>query len=117
MKINELQEGVEYYGTFCGVKGSNKYKVENGVLLFYNVTYSIWMTSEKSYNEIVDADFEPCEWMPKIGDIYYYPNFTEQLVGASYWRGFKNELTIKRNVGVYSTREEAITKSKELGWT
>jgi hypothetical protein len=117
MKINELEEGVEYYDTFCGVESGHKYKVENKELIFYNGIEHIWMASNKTYNEVIDTEFEPCKWVPKIKDIYYYPNFTKQLVGVSCWDGFENELAIKRNVGVYRTKEEAIERAKELGWT
>jgi hypothetical protein len=117
IKITELQEGVEYYDTFCGVESGHKYKVENKELIFYNGIEHIWVVSTKPYNEVIEAEFEPCEWMLKSGDVYYYPSFTKQLVGTSRWDGFENELAIKRNVGVYRTEEEAIAKAKELGWT
>ena len=86
-------------------------------MIFYCGIGHIWRTSDKSYNDVLNAEFEPCEWVPKSGDVYYYPSFTKQLVGSSCWDDFENDLAIKRNVGVYRTREEAIAKAKELGWT
>jgi hypothetical protein len=117
MKINELEEGVEYYGTFYGEKSTNKYKVENNELIFYNGIEHIWMTSNKPYNEVIEADFEPCEWVPKKGDIFYYPDFLDDLYYTDRWRGNDSNLAIKRNVGIYRTKEEAIERAKSLGWT
>jgi hypothetical protein len=116
MKITELQEGVEYCMIYKGKKQPDKYQINDG-LLEVGVRHYGWKKSQFGYNAVLEADFEPCEWVPKNGDVYYYPNFSKQLVGASNWAGFENELAIKRNVGVYRTREEAIAKVKELGWT
>jgi hypothetical protein len=117
MKITELQEGVEYYGIFFGLKCTLKYKVKNKELIFYNRDEYIWMVSNKSYNDIINAEFEPCEWTPKEDEKFYHPDFTGELVCEYRWDGCYYDLEVKRNVGVYRTKEEAIAKAKELGWT
>jgi len=117
MKISELQEGGEYYGTFYGVKIPSKYKIENSKLIFYCVIGHIWRTSDKSYNDIINAEFEPCEWVPKKGEKAYYPDFSDALYEVEYWDDSDCAEAIKRNVGVYRTKEEAIARAKSLGWT
>ena len=118
MKITELQEGVEYYGTFFGQKSTNKYKVENGELVFYNRIEHIWMSSDKPYNEVVDAEFEPCEWVPKMGGLVYYPNpWSPTAIDSEIYRGRELDLRLMSRLGFYRTAEEAIAKAKSLGWT
>ena len=117
MKIAELQDGVEYYGTFCGVKSPHKYGVENNELIFYNGIERIWMVSEKSYNEVIEAEFEPCEWMPKIGERVYYPNpWSQTAIDSDIYRGHELDLRLMSRLGFYRTAEEAIAKAKEFGW-
>lgn len=116
MKIHELQEGVEYWMTYKGEGQLHKYRINKGLIEKYSEYYD-WKKVGFAYNVVVEADFEPCEWEPKVGEVYYYPYFGRQLVVAGCWDGFISEIAIKRNVGVYRTKEEAISKAKELGWT
>ena len=118
MKINELQEGVEYYVTFCGEKNHHKYKVENNKLIFYREIENIWMDSTKPYNEVIEAEFEPCKWMPKLHEKYYFPSFEhDESYSDHRWVNDSIDNRIKHNVGIYRTSKEAIVKAKELGWT
>ena len=117
MKINELEEGIEYWVFYKGIKQPDKYRINRGFLEFYSERYG-WRKSEFYYNAVLDAEFEPCEWMPKKGEFYYLPSFeNDGLYTYHRWENDSTDNCIKRNVGVYRTREEAIAKAKELGWT
>ena len=118
MKISELQEGVEYYGTFCGVESGHRYKVENNELIFFNGVEHIWMASNKPYNEVIEAEFTPCEWVPKMGELVYYPNpWSPTAIDSDIYRGHELDLRLMSRLGFYRTAEEAFEKAKELGWT
>jgi hypothetical protein len=58
-------------------------------------------------------------WTPEYNERYYMPCFyiPEDLFDSYSWRGDATDLAIQRNVGIYRTKEEAIAKAKELGWT
>ena len=116
MKINELQEGVEYWMIIYGSKLCCKYRVKNGKLQNYKTPYG-WVMVNIEHNVVVDAKVEPCEWMPKKGEKIYYPTFSDTLYEVEHWYDTDWAEAIKRNVGVYRTKEEAIAKAKELGWT
>ena len=52
---------------------------------------------------------------PKEGDRYYYPCFDITYFWMTdSWEGNKRDSHIKKAVGVYRTKEEAIAKAKEL---
>lgn len=52
---------------------------------------------------------------PEEGNVYYYPCFDMYcLYLDNKWGSSKKEENIKRAVGVYRTKEEAIAKAKEL---
>jgi hypothetical protein len=56
-------------------------------------------------------------WAPKEGERYYAPHPTLDLYDDNLWQDDEIDRDYKRNVGVYRTKEEAIAKAKELGWT
>jgi hypothetical protein len=56
-------------------------------------------------------------WTPKEGERYYAPHPTLDLYDDNLWQDDQIDRDYKRNVGVYRTKEEAIAKAKELGWT
>ena len=116
LKFNELVEGVEYYRYNKNKeKLSQKYKMLNGLLYVRN--FDGWTTSYAWFNNILEATFEECEWIPKRDQLYYYPYFDNNLYSNDHWKDDCFDLAIKRNVGIYRTSEEAIAKAKELGWT
>jgi hypothetical protein len=116
LKFDELVEGVEY--RVINDSHGAIYKIaENGNLLvrYGNGKY---LLSSAIYNDLINVNFEECEWMPKRGELYYFPSFSEStLYDTDYWNGVEEEINILRNVGIYRTKEEAIAKAKELGWT
>jgi hypothetical protein len=58
------------------------------------------------------------DWIPKNGQIYFVPSYAdEKMFNYLTWRNDRIDNRIKRNVGIYRTKEEAIAKAKELGWT
>jgi hypothetical protein len=116
LKFSELVEGVEYwrYGK-DKTKLPQRYKILNGLL--YVLTFDGWLTSIAWINNIIESTFEECEWMPKRDQLYYYPYPDNNLYSNDYWKDDYFDFAIRRNVGIYRTREEAIDKAKELGWT
>ena len=116
MKITELQEGVEYYMVYKGHRQPDKYQINNGFLAMYNEHYG-WKRSEFAYNAILEAEFEPCEWEPKIGDTVYYTNpWCPTVIECETYCGHKLDLLLMSRLGYYRTEEEAIERAKKLGW-
>jgi hypothetical protein len=62
--------------------------------------------------EIVKKPFQP-----NVGETYFIPDYDEALCASVMWANSKKDLARQRNIGVYRTKEEAIAKAKELGWT
>ena len=61
--------------------------------------------------------FEKVPWEPKIEEKYYYPHFYVAGGWDTYtWSNSRRDQQIKKAVGVYRTREEALRKARELGW-
>ena len=65
---------------------------------------------------IEEGVFGSVPFEPKEGDIYYYPSFDmrSSIWYNANWQGSRKDENIKRAVGVYRTKEEAIAKAKEL---
>ena len=111
MNIHELVENVEYK---CG---DSIYRIAIDGFFEVKNCNDEWTESYVPYNTAIGMEFKECEFEPKVGERYYYPNFenTEPWELREYRNNaFHNR--IKRNVGVYRTKEQAIEKAKELGW-
>lgn len=69
--------------------------------------------------EILKGKYEIVKksWTPKECEPYFYPTPVGVLYSSCTWDRNQNDLARQRNVGVYKTKEEAIAKAKELGWT
>jgi hypothetical protein len=115
--FNELVEGVEYWLIDeHGKKYKEKYAMVSNK--FCVKTESHRRLSQLGINVVLAATFEECEWTPKIGETVYYPDpWSEEVVDSARWLGYEDEVLFMKRVGVYRTREEAIAKAKELGWT
>jgi len=116
LKFNELVEGVEY--RVVNNKYDTVYKIAESGNLLVKYGDNSYILSNANYNELINLSFVEREWMPKREELYYFPSFSEStLYDTDYWNGVEEEINILRNVGVYRTKEEAIAKAKELGWT
>ena len=61
--------------------------------------------------------FTECEFNPKFRQRYWHSCFIdEEGVSTEYWYDETEDHNIKKNVGVYRTKERAIEKARELGW-
>ena len=110
MKIHELVEGVEYRTGIGKV-----YKKEDGTL-FRKLEHT-WIVADDMYNSLANAVFMECEFSPMNGEGYYFPVF-DDIYGYDHavWNDDSIDFNIKKAVGVYRTREQAIEKARELGW-
>ena len=64
---------------------------------------------------IEEGVFGSVPFEPKEGDGYYYPNIGYTIqVGCKNWCNSPTDIRIKKYVGCYRTKEEAIAKAKEL---
>ena len=111
-KIDELIEGVEYESE------GNKYKIEGNQLFVLSIwDDSSWVYSLSSYNKTLKMKFTECEFNPKEREEYWHPCFIdEEGVSTERWYDETEDHNIKKNVGVYRTKERAIEKARELGW-
>ena len=117
LNFKDLVDGVEYnrYNR-DGTSFAMRYKLKDGLL--YRLMYGDWVLNEAQYNHLVDTIFEECEWTPKNGEYYFCPSYADAtLHNIAIWKGDMIDKRIQRNVGIYQTKEGAIAKAKELGWT
>ena len=122
LKFTDLMEDVEYYLLDeHGNKSPHKYKKLKGLL--YVKISGHYTDTRIPINHVLKSTFVKCEWMPIFGEVYYFPNFMSydiddsSLYDSAIWEGIGFDIQVQRNVGIYRTKEEAIAKSKELGWT
>lgn len=65
----------------------------------------------------VGMDFKECEFSPMKREDYYFPIFNDSHgYENAVWNDDPIDFNIKKAVGVYRTKEQAIEKAKELGW-
>lgn len=122
LKVHELIEGVEYGIVDTGYENEDfniKVRVMFGVLQVKSKdSENGWADSRDSYNYIKSLRFKELDFSPGIEERYYYPNHEiEGLSKSMLWLNDEIDNRIKRNVGVYRTRELAIEKAKEMGWS
>ena len=111
MKVNELVEGGKYKDKY-----GNIYTIKDGRFLLEGC-YEDWIESCYTYNQLVDLEFTECEFEPEDGELYWYPHFyCSDGWARGRWYAADIDKSIKRNVGVYRTKEQALEKAKELGW-
>lgn len=110
MNVWELVEGVVYESDNC------KYIVDRGKLLF-RISSEMWESATNSYNDVVDMEFVECNFEPKEGEDFFYPDlFRNEGYKCGMWFGYDTHNNVKKRVGVYRTKEQAVEKAKELGW-
>lgn len=113
MKIHELVEGVEYQ---CG---DSTYRIAIDGFFEVKAPNSGWTECYVPYNTVIGMEFKECEFEPKGGDWYYFPNFQNPDGFSAYKWSYMSDETdarIKKTVGIYRTKEQAIEKARELGW-
>ena len=125
MKIHELVEGVEYKVSNCE-DSIYQEDLENMIFIknrhglfsrFKNEDEVVFVEADFTYNTVIDLEFTEFEFKPMDGEDYYYPCFDDEGgYGFAVWRGDSIDSNIKKVVGVYRTREQAIEKARELGW-
>jgi hypothetical protein len=122
--MNRMKEVAELLGVELGEWFKVKTKEGNVIASSYVITEEHLQNDcfDIRDNRMVDLLTGKLEiikqpWTPKEGESYYIPSFRNELYEHDRWYGSNNTLSCKRNVGVYRTKEEAIVKAKELGWT
>jgi len=92
-------------------------KIENGVLYVKKAIDSKFLICTDEYNYIVKLNFKELEFNPKKEELCYYPSIiTTQGYESVYWSNIDSNNNVKKRVGLYRTKEQAIEKAKELGW-
>lgn len=117
MKIDELIKGVEYEALLLdGTSSGMRFKLV-GECLMYLKPHIGWVESELSYNSVKNLEFAECEFNPECDEEYYFPVF-HNANGYDWYRWSDNGVgsKIKKVVGIYKTRDQAIQRAKELGW-
>jgi hypothetical protein len=116
LEFKDLVKGVEY--RVVNNKYDTVYKIAESGNLLVKYGDNSYILSNANYNELINLSFVEREWMPKNEELYFHPSYVEcSLYDCSYWYGLEDDLAIQRNIGIYRTKEEAIAKAKELGWT
>ena len=110
-----------------GVELNEKFKIKEApstdFMLDSNGLYAssregevFWRDADYQLQLLLSGRWTIEKW-PQKGDLYFYPDFADsEPFQADYWRGDEEEMNIKKRVGVYKTREDALQKAKELGW-
>lgn len=97
--------------------GVKDYKIENNVLLIDYRKNGMFEKSSLNINHLLTLTITKKPWFPRMGEGYFYPIFDGVIGYRNYT--FVNDITDKnvlKTVGFFRTKEEAISKSKELGW-
>lgn len=118
LRIWDLVEGVKYMTN--EMSGGYTYSIENNVLYVTHQSGKI-TKSNQSYNDVLTFTFTECEFEPKVGDRLWFPTITySEGVDTMVFDGDETSeriiSNIKKRVGLYRTKEGALTKAKELGW-
>ena len=74
LRFNELEKNVEYKIVGLGVRKNCRYRINEYGTLECSINKDDFVSSSLWYNEAISATFEPCEWVPKIGEEYYVPS-------------------------------------------
>jgi len=80
LKFSEIEPMVAYIRTSpCGDKGSFKIRIDERCK-YQVLNEEEWISVSIPHNELVDSTFEPCEWVHKNSERYYYDFDIKQIV-------------------------------------
>ena len=118
LRFSELEKMVEYYILTDALR--TKVRINKNGEFEKHMKNGAWITDASSYNYLINSTFEPCEWVPKIGEKYYSPcpvSYCGLLSSSGVWANDLADIQTNKNVGIHRTAEKAHAKSLEMGWT
>ena len=110
-------------GDIVKSEASNRIEIQGNIgkvyvtlILYASGSVGTCLISEQELDERGYKLFNPnADNFPQKGDTYYYPDLNwDKKFSYGEWNNHENDLHIKKTLGIYKTKEEAIAKADKI---